>query len=46
MEKEIRVRVPDDLHDWVQAKAEKMLMSVADVVRQALLQAKKADEVE
>jgi len=46
MEKEIRVRVPDDLHDWVQAKAEKQLMSVADVVRQALLQAKKADEVE
>jgi hypothetical protein len=46
MDKEIRVKVPDDLHDWVQAKAEKMLLSVADVVRQALLMAKKQDEVE
>jgi hypothetical protein len=46
MDKEIRIKVPDDLHDWVQRKAEETLMSVADVVRQALLQARKADEVE
>ena len=46
MDKEIRVKVPDDLHDWVVKKAETQLMSVADVVRQALLKAKQADEVE
>jgi hypothetical protein len=46
MDKEIRIKVPDELHDWVQAKAERMLLSVADVVRQALLLAKKQDEVE
>ena len=46
MDKELRIKVPDELHDWVQAKAERMLLSVADVVRQALLLAKKQDEVE
>jgi Arc/MetJ-type ribon-helix-helix transcriptional regulator len=46
MDKEIRVKVPEDLHDWLQAKAERMLLSVSDVVRQAILLAKKQDEVE
>jgi hypothetical protein len=46
MDKEIRVKVPEDLHDWLQAKAERMLLSVSDVVRQAILLAKKNDEVE
>lgn len=42
--KEIRLDVPGDLHAWVQRKAKAQMLSIADVVRQAILKARKADE--
>lgn len=44
--KEIRLDVPGDLHAWVQRKAKAQMLSIADVVRQAILLAKKAEEQE